>query len=666
MNDRPVVDQQLVVHLFAPTDGPQAQEAYRALRALWLGCRQLFLMPDPIPGAGLPHQLPVDYRDFPGTAETGAEAALAAQERADADCQAILRRHHDVLNLSLVLAPPQTMSAPATGHSWWQDLDSQWSFISDRLTGGLLGEARIYLAESAAPPGPLLDQLLPPTARIEYWQPRRAAADGLLALWEAPPWVDSRATRRLVLTFRDGDDDKRSASAWAWSDGGPAIPLLARYLLHAARLRYEYRVWQRDAGTHQLIASIREDVARTRRLDGAGRDDDPDAAQRLRERAHETRLLMADLRELRRAAEVAAHNMRLAIQPPSLLAPAGPLADDRDLATSFLERVDDELWYLDVAAERAADGSAAARSRRAPAAPKPRVTRAVAEQGASVDVSISGIEKNVFVAYGRDDQAAGALFGFLQALGLHPLDWETLVAATGNTAPYLRDVIMQGIAMAQAAVVLLTPDDVVQLHPDLGLADDDEHEGRPAMQARPNVILELGMALATYADRTVVLVAGRHRPMADLGGLNYIRLTPDEGCLGKIVRRLRTARCAVGNNRPDPDARAWFASLAAYHRNPPDSGLRPGVQVGRPQGRVAPVAVALSPHGPVQREGGALRVDPAVGHRQPGVELGRHVPGDQVVGGPEGSDHVLCPCQQERRGEVNGLVHQFRGRADGG
>jgi predicted nucleotide-binding protein len=163
-------------------------------------------------------------------------------------------------------------------------------------------------------------------------------------------------------------------------------------------------------------------------------------------------------------------------------------------------------------------------------------------------------------------EAAEALFGFLEALGLHPLGWETLVAACGTASPYLRDVIVKGIAMAQAAVVLMTPDDTVSLHSDLHAPAEDVHETVPAMQARPNVIFELGMALATYADRTIVLMAGKHRPFADLAGLNYIELTDKDECLQKIRWRLETARCQVSGT--DWQARAWFSDLAAWKRKP--------------------------------------------------------------------------------------------------
>ena len=485
-------------------------------------------MRDPVPGTGLPHQLPATFRELAAGQRylADGEAALAAQERPDAACQAILRRHHDVLNFSVVLASPEAETAPAPGHSWWQQLDSQWSFLADRAPTEL-GEARIYLAKSAVPPGEYLDRLLPAAARITRWERSRAVTEGGLALWEAGPWADDRTVRRLVLAFDDGEEADRAAGTWAWSRGDTAIPPLARYLLHAAKLRARYREWHAEAGD---------------RAPADGRV----PADALR--------LAADLRALRKSAEIADHNMRLALGTDGPLAPDGPFTDDRNLAQWLQAQLTDDIAYVEIAADRAAAGPTRGQRTVPPA-------RAV-----DVPIAADDITRNVFVVHGRDAQAAEALSGFLAALGLRPLDWEALVAATGTASPYLRDVITTGIAMAQAAVVLMTPDDTVWLHADLREPDDDE--AAPAMQARPNVLLELGMALATYADRTVVLMAGKHRPAADLGGLNYIQLTDGDQCLDKIRRRLRTAGCRVSDEPADWRARGWFSALAAYGRRP--------------------------------------------------------------------------------------------------
>ncbi len=71
----------------APAPGPQAQEAFAALREIWLGCRQFFLMREATPGVNLPDQIPARYSELATAGVTGGEAALAAQERADPDFQ---------------------------------------------------------------------------------------------------------------------------------------------------------------------------------------------------------------------------------------------------------------------------------------------------------------------------------------------------------------------------------------------------------------------------------------------------------------------------------------------------------------------------------------------------------------------------------------------------
>lgn len=283
--------------------------------------------------------------------------------------------------------------------------------------------------------------------------------------------------------------------------------------------------------------------------------------------------MAADLRELRQGVDIAEYNMGQVVSNAELLTPAGPFTDDKNLARVFLARLDDELRYLDIAAQRASEGTdlLVRQEDRQQVATAPVASRA----GPSPARETAGgapaddITRNVFVVHGRDEQARVALFGFLEALGLHPLGWETLVAATGSAAPYLRDVIMTGIAMAQAAVVLMTPDDVVRLHPQLHQADEDNHETVETMQARPNVILELGMALATYADRTIVLYAGKHRPMADLNGLNYVTLNGSGECLDKVISRLQTAGCQMSDAIPSRRTRARFRDLGSYQRRPP-------------------------------------------------------------------------------------------------
>ena len=177
-------------------------------------------------------------------------------------------------------------------------------------------------------------------------------------------------------------------------------------------------------------------------------------------------------------------------------------------------------------------------------------------------------KRNVLVVHGRDEQVRRAMFEFLRALDLRPLQWESLVKETRSAAPSLREAVHQGLRVSQAAIVLMTPEDVVRLHPDLHKPREGQDEVTDSMQARPNVLLELGMALALKPEQTLVVILGEQRPMADLAGLNFIQIRPDSDWRGKIAARLSQAGCAVDWSSQDWRYAGDFDNLAALNRTP--------------------------------------------------------------------------------------------------
>ncbi|MGV9760553.1 TIR domain-containing protein [Streptomyces tricolor] len=174
--------------------------------------------------------------------------------------------------------------------------------------------------------------------------------------------------------------------------------------------------------------------------------------------------------------------------------------------------------------------------------------------------------RNVFVVHGRDEEVRVKMFDLLRLLDLRPLEWEDLVRATGKTAPFLGEVVAKAPEQAQAALVLLTPDDVVQLHPDLRGAAEPPYETEPTGQPRPNVLIELGMVLMAYPERTLMVEVGGLRPIADIAGRNVIKFDGSESALRKIAQRLRLAGCTVDDTRSDW-LQTWpYRHLSAYGR----------------------------------------------------------------------------------------------------
>jgi len=157
----------------------------------------------------------------------------------------------------------------------------------------------------------------------------------------------------------------------------------------------------------------------------------------------------------------------------------------------------------------------------------------------------------VFVVYGRDTKARESLYAFLRSVGLHPLDWLEVKAATGRTMPYTLDIVRQGFSMARAAVVLFTPDDDACLREPLRREREPQHEIEATPQPRQNVLFEAGMAIALHPDRTVIVELGERRPFSDIEGYHTVRLTNAWDKRQELAMVLQTAKCKVNLDGSD-------------------------------------------------------------------------------------------------------------------
>jgi predicted nucleotide-binding protein len=595
----PIVDQEFVVHLFAPLDGPQAQEAYRQVERVWMACREQLGMTQQVeglPGSKLP---PSEALSGPVTGKV-----LAFQQSKVGVRQAVLRRVHDVLNLSVALAQPTpegrrsrprgrrltaigSTALPSQGRLGWADYAAMWARASQPQTDALLGEAQLFLARTppgrsgrvvaTAELGQALDFLLPyRDDRPPQWRQWGITTPAGYALWDTGlAAADTGVVREIVLVAAADQDDE--LSAWAWSDRTPAMPPFARYLMHAAKLRYEARLldkWHSTAPPSQdidgLVAELSAVLEPGKPVPGSA---ELLSSLRSRLRAEEARLklLETDLAHLGQTVSIAQGN--LAAQPGCGVdeRPVGLFAADQSLARWMTGQIKSDRDYLQLQLDRT-------RSVREYVTEELGQVRGQgAESGQAVTSpghhnSASGDRpdavRRVFVVYGRDGALATSFFDLLYAVGLEPLEWERLVRPTGMAAPYLGDVVRKAPHLAQATLVLLSPDDIVELHPDLRQDNDHPYERALSGQARPNVLFELGLAFMAYPEQTIIVEVGLMRPIADLAGLNVIRFDGSAIAVRKVLDRLDLAGCPVnisGTNWLDPGR---FANLATYRRGP--------------------------------------------------------------------------------------------------
>lgn len=158
---------------------------------------------------------------------------------------------------------------------------------------------------------------------------------------------------------------------------------------------------------------------------------------------------------------------------------------------------------------------------------------------------------SVFVVHGRDNDAKNAMFTFLRAVGIKPIEWTTAVGMSNKAAPYIGEILNAAFSRARAILVLMTPDDLTQLRPDLLLPNDKPYERVLTGQSRPNVLFEAGMAFATHPDRTVIVQIGYGREFSDVAGRHVVHMSNEYPKRQELATKLANAGCDVDTTGTD-------------------------------------------------------------------------------------------------------------------
>lgn len=185
----------------------------------------------------------------------------------------------------------------------------------------------------------------------------------------------------------------------------------------------------------------------------------------------------------------------------------------------------------------------------------------VPADGARMADPLADISKNVMVVYGRDQALRDDLFNFFRALKLNPIEWSDAVRATRKASPYVGEILEAAFRMAQAVVVLLSPDEYVQLRAELCYGGE-ELAKEQGFQPRANVFIEAGMALATKEQRTLIVKVGNVKIPSDIEGRHVIDMDGSPEQRNELAQRLKTAGC-----EPDTGNTDWYRIGTFDRRN---------------------------------------------------------------------------------------------------
>jgi predicted nucleotide-binding protein len=154
--------------------------------------------------------------------------------------------------------------------------------------------------------------------------------------------------------------------------------------------------------------------------------------------------------------------------------------------------------------------------------------------------------RRVFLVYGRWHEAVNAMRTFLAALDLEVVEWPEAAQATRSGTAFVADILDAGLAMAPAAIVLLTPDEVAALHPSLQ-ANEPVFEPLGG-QPRQNVIFEAGMVWQRDRRRVLLVECGNIRNLrrfSDLGGVYTYRIDNTSETRQALAYQLKAIGCQV-------------------------------------------------------------------------------------------------------------------------
>jgi len=174
----------------------------------------------------------------------------------------------------------------------------------------------------------------------------------------------------------------------------------------------------------------------------------------------------------------------------------------------------------------------------------PETNAADASQGTKPESQATDTRR-VFVVYGRNTSARDAMFVFLQAINLDPIEWTEAIQMTNHAAPETGDILDAAFSNARAAVVMITGDEIACLGEQFLGESSPADETMPAPQARPNVLFEMGMAFARFPSRTIIVQFLKTRPISDVIARNAIQFSGDAKSRTELADRLKAAGCLV-------------------------------------------------------------------------------------------------------------------------
>ncbi|GAA0937239.1 hypothetical protein GCM10009550_03820 [Actinocorallia libanotica] len=286
--------------------------------------------------------------------------------------EALAYRLHGVVGISV-------MEAPNDDSFSWEALNEPWQSDLEKMPEGVFGSAQIHLgligaedwhrfleADGGAEAlGRELYDGVPDAGEPGWTRSWFQPFEGAL-VWELPPFAPGVPAdrlphaRRFLAVARESHEE--ALDTWLWSPVVPGLAPFTRYLLHAAKLRYQSTVLRSalpglrtavegiDLRCAALAELTAERTASVKELVEADQ-----AISRLQTDQNGLIERLTRIRDLAASVRAAQRNMTAALDDGLAESPGGPLALDQETAGWTLEQLQIEETYLASAQTKTAE-----------------------------------------------------------------------------------------------------------------------------------------------------------------------------------------------------------------------------------------------------------------------------------------------------------------------
>lgn len=383
----------LIIYSFAPKEVPNNPEACERarehLRALWRACDSLGIH-QPIANLKLPTEFPESVS--PNNPAFAVLAAKVDPERGATrqDYQAFLFEYQDVVGF---LATLET-NVEAECISEWEALLAQWltNTGDGKLPDGVMEETYLFTAlhesNNFSAESWLSDEHFASTVvknlstQVSQAMPRNnggswRATNPYLSSDGYCIWGGERINDRRTVALVAPQDKKDDLFAWTVWSGRQVLAPFARYLMHAAKLRFAHHVFETNipqlhGESRQLDEALKNFLTLHLRSEERGLRNPHELTS-----AHKALVVeqtknfnlfygISRLKELSLTTQIAARNMRQLVPAPHPGIPpinGNVFQQDRARSSWLREQIEMDLGYLRALRQRVSEGHQIARLR---------------------------------------------------------------------------------------------------------------------------------------------------------------------------------------------------------------------------------------------------------------------------------------------------------------